>query len=88
MLKIKLLFIPCCRFEYKIILQVAEKNEINKIIISKIKLIVLKLIINKISPSKFKVKGPPKFAIHRKNQKKDIIGNKFNFALLSIILRE
>jgi len=34
------------------------------------------------------VKGPPKFAIHKRNQKEDIIGNKFRFALLSIILRE
>ena len=66
----------------------AEKKEINKIITSSIKLTVLKLIINKISPNKFKVKGPPKFAIHKRNQNEDIIGNKFNFALFNIILRE
>jgi len=34
------------------------------------------------------VKGPPKFAIHKRNQNEDIIGNKFNFALFNIILRE
>ena len=53
-----------------------------------IDLIEFRLIINKISPNKLYVKGPPKLAIHNKNQNIDIIGNKFNFALLSIILRE
>jgi len=79
---------PCCKLAYKIILYVAEKKEINKIINNKTKLIVDKLIINKISPNKFKVKGPPKFAIHKRNQNEVIIGNKFNFALFNIILRE
>jgi len=67
---------------------VAEKKEINKIIINNIKFTVLKLMINKISPNRFKVKGPPKFAIHKRNQNEDIIGNKFNFALFNMILRE
>ena len=52
MLWIKLLLIPCCKLEYKIILYVAEKKEITKININKIDLIEFKLIINKISPSK------------------------------------
>ena len=34
------------------------------------------------------MKGPPKLAIHNKNQNLDIIGNKFNLALFNIILRE
>jgi len=59
-----------------------------KIITSNTKLIVLKLMINKISPNKFKVKGPPKFAIHKRNQNEDIIGNRFKFALFNMILRE
>ena len=66
----------------------AEKNEIIKINSNIIDLIEFKLIINKISPNKLYVKGPPKLAMHNKNQNLDIIGNKFNFALFNIILRE
>jgi len=51
-------------------------------------LIEFKLIINKISPNKLYVNGPPKLAIHNKNQNEDIAGNRFNLALFSIILRE
>jgi len=67
---------------------VAEKKEINKIKINNINLMEFKLIISKISPNKLYVKGPPKFAIHNKNQNLDITGNKFSLALLSMILRE
>jgi len=58
------------------------------IIISNINLIEFKLIISKISPNKFKVKGPPKLAIHNKNQNLDIMGNRLSLALFIIILRE
>lgn len=66
----------------------AEKKEIIKINNNIIDLIEFKLIITKISPSKLYVKGPPKLAIHNKNQNLDIMGNKFNFALFNMILRE
>ena len=52
MLKIKLLLDPCCKFEYKMILYIAEKKEINITNINNINLIELRLIIKIISPNK------------------------------------
>ena len=41
-----------------------------------------------ISPSKLYVNGPPKLAIHSKNQNIDKLGKKFKFLLFIIIIRE
>lgn len=79
---------PCCKFEYKINLYEAEKNEMKKINNKNKNLALIKFIIRTISPNKFNVKGPPKFAMHIKNQNNEILGNKFKNALLSIIIRE
>jgi len=47
-----------------------------------------RLIINKISPSKLRVKGPPKFAIHRKNHISLRLGKIFRAPLFLMSLRE
>ena len=60
----------------------------NEIKISIENLNILTFIIKIISPKRLYVKGPPKFAIHNKNQSEDIMGNRFNLALFNIILRE
>jgi len=47
-----------------------------------------RFIIKIISPNKFKLKGPPKFAIQSKNQKILTLGKKFKNDLFIIIIRE
>ena len=79
---------PCWVELYKRSLQPAEKKEIKAILTQNIFLQAMVLIIKKISPAKFKVKGPAKFLTISKNHQNLKEGEIVNIPLFKVRLRE